>query len=86
MPASSGLRSRPQIGLMRPRSSHRAHLGGLVQLLPKSIVLPLALIGGLTAGFAALWTYGIHVDETYAEADGPAVEAPAYTSSIRALN
>jgi hypothetical protein len=73
MPASSGLRSRPQIGLMRSRSTHRAHIGGVLQLLPKSLILPIVIAAGIAAGVATFWTYGIHTDDAYAEADAPVV-------------
>ncbi len=81
MPASSGLRSRPQIGLMRPRSLRSLHIGGLAQVLPRVFVLPIILVAGLTLAAATLWTYAIHTDETVAE-----IEAPATTGSIRVMN
>ena len=81
MPASSGLRSRPQIGLMRPRSDQRLHIGGLAQLLPKFLVLPILLVAGLTLASASLWTYAMHVDEAYAE-----IDAPSITGTIKVTN
>jgi hypothetical protein len=81
MPASSGLRSRPQVGLMRPRSDHRLHIGGLAQMLPKFLVLPIILVAGLTLASAGLWTYAIHADEAYAE-----IEAPTITGTIKVTN
>jgi hypothetical protein len=81
MPASSGLRSRPQIGLIRPRSDHRLHIGSLVQMLPKVLVLPIILVAGLTLASATLWTYAMHMDEAYAE-----IEAPSVTGTIKVSN
>jgi hypothetical protein len=73
MPASSGLRSRPQIGLMTPRSDHRLHINGLTQMLPKFLVLPILVIAGLTLAATSLWTYAMHIDEAYAEIDAPSI-------------
>jgi hypothetical protein len=73
MPASSGLRSRPKIGLMRPRSDHRLHINGLTQMLPKFLVLPILVIAGLTLAATSLWTYAMHIDEAYAEIDAPSI-------------
>jgi hypothetical protein len=81
MPASSGLRSRPQIGLMRPRSNHRLHIVGLAQILPKFLVLPVLLVAGLTLAAASVWTYAMHADEAYAE-----IDAPVITGTIKATN
>jgi hypothetical protein len=81
MPASSGLRSRPRTGLMRPRSEHRLHMGGLAQMLPKFLVLPILLVAGLTLASASLWTYAMHLDEAYAE-----IDAPSITGTIKATN
>jgi hypothetical protein len=81
MPASYGLRSRPQIGLMRPRSRQRQHIGGLLQAVPKKWVLPILLVAGLTLVGTAAWTYGIHTDEAQA-----ALEAPQFTGTVGARN
>jgi hypothetical protein len=78
MPASSGMRSRPQIGLMRPRSLHRLHIGGAFQAVPKGLVLPILLVAGLTFATASSWTYGIHTDESYS-----GIAAPEVTGTIR---
>jgi hypothetical protein len=81
MPASSGLRSRPQVGLMRPRSGQRLHINGLAQMLPKSLVLPILLVAGLTLAATSLWTYAMHNDEAYAE-----IDAPSITGTIKVTN
>jgi hypothetical protein len=72
MPVSSGLRSRPQIRLMRSISSRRAFAGGIASMLPRFIVLPIIVVGMVTAALVALWTYGIHIDASVLQADGPA--------------
>ncbi len=77
MPASSGMRSRPQIGLMRPRSSHRLQIGGLLQSVPKGLILPILLLAGLALAVATNWTYGIHSDDSLVE-----IEAPETTATI----
>ncbi len=77
MPASSGMRSRPQIGLMRSRSNHRLQIGGILQAVPKRLVLPILLVAGLALAVAANWTYGIHTDDAWVE-----IEAPETTATI----
>jgi hypothetical protein len=81
MPASSGLRSRPKVGLMRSRSDYRLHIGGLAQILPKFLVLPIVLVAGLTLATTSIWTYAMHIDEAYAE-----IDAPAITGTIKVTN
>jgi hypothetical protein len=80
MPASSGMRSRPQIGLMRPRSRQRLHISGVLQAMPKGLVLPIFLVAGVTLAAASSWTYGIHMDEAIA-----AIAAPEVTGTIKTV-
>ena len=69
MPASSGMRFRPQIGLMRSISNRRAHVGNVAFLLPKALMLPILVVAGLTASVVGAWTYGIHTEAEFADAD-----------------
>jgi hypothetical protein len=81
MPASSGLRSRPQVGLMRHRSGRRVYISGLAEILPRFHVLPILLVAGLTLAAASLWTYAMYSDEAYAE-----IDAPSITGTIKVTN
>jgi hypothetical protein len=69
MPASSGLRSRPQIGLMRSISMQRTHVRNIAQILPSALILPILLAGVITVATATAWTYGIHKEAALAAAD-----------------
>jgi hypothetical protein len=81
MPVSSGLRSRPRIGVVRSFSARRRHVGGMAQLLPKALIAPIILVAGITALGTSLWTYDSVVSSEYAEADAPAV-----TGTVQKLN
>jgi hypothetical protein len=81
MPVSSGLRSRPQIGVVRSFSDRRRHFGGVAQLLPKALILPIILVAGITAVSTSLWAYDNYVSSEYAEGDEPTV-----TGTVPKLN
>jgi len=81
MPVSSGLRSRPQIGVVRSLSARRRHVGGMAQLLPRALIAPIILVAGITALGTSVWTYDNYINSEYAEADGPTV-----TGTVQKLN
>ena len=81
MPVSSGLRSRPHIGLSRPLSARADGFSNVVRVLPKTLLFPIVLIACVTAVAAVLWTHDIHNDTMTV-----GIEAPAMTGSISKTN
>jgi hypothetical protein len=81
MPASSGIRLRPGLGVQRSISAQRLRIGGLTRLLPHGIMLPLVMLALVTAGTAVFWTSSIHNDQTVA-----VLEAPVTTGSVSKTN
>jgi len=73
MPLSNGLRSRRgssgKNGGSRRISAQRIGLSGLAQLLPKAVIVPIILFAGITATFAAFWTYDIHIEQAQGDVD-----------------
>jgi hypothetical protein len=81
MPVSSGLRSRPQVGLVRPLSARSVGFGNVVKIVPKTLLFPIALIACVTAFSAVLWTHDIHSEDAVA-----GMEAPTMTGTISKTN
>ena len=81
MPVSSGLRSRPQIGLSRPLSSRADGFADVAKVLPRTLLFPIVLIACVTAVAAVLWTHELHNDTITA-----GIEVPAVTGSINKAN
>ncbi len=72
MPANSGIRFRPNLGLRRPISAQRLRVGHLVQALPRAIMMPLVALAIVTAVTAVFWTSSIHNADSVAAIDSPA--------------
>jgi hypothetical protein len=81
MPANSGIRFRPPLGLSRPISARRLRIGHLTQALPRAIMVPLVALAFVTAMTAVFWTNSIHNADTVAS-----IEAPATTGSVSKAN
>jgi hypothetical protein len=81
VPASSGLRSRPQIGIMRSISTQRTHASTIAHILPKTLILPILLAAVMTVATATAWTYGIHKEAALAAADDTVTTGTATKSN-----
>jgi hypothetical protein len=81
MPVSSGIRLRPNLGLRRSISAQRLRIGKLTQILPLSIIMPLAGLAFVTAAIAVFWTSSIHNADAIAS-----IEAPVTTGSVSKAN